>query len=77
MKIESWVGSEEKARFKIVRTDNYTDVAGEIVTADESTGECSVLVPKLDDRGVPAADCETKTLCFGPGGIRIVPRGWR
>jgi hypothetical protein len=35
--------------------------AGEIVTADETTGECSVHVGG-----------ETKTLSFGPGGIRII-----
>jgi hypothetical protein len=46
-----------------VRTDNYTDVAGEIVAADETTGECSVHIGG-----------ENKTLSFGPGGIRIVGR---
>jgi hypothetical protein len=63
MKLESWHSSEDKRRWKIVRTDSYTDVAGEIVTADETTGECSVQVGG-----------ETKTLSFGPGGIRIVGR---
>jgi len=61
MKLESWLSSEDKRRWKIVRTDDYTDLPGEIITADEATGECSMLV-----RG------ETKTLSFGPGGIRIV-----
>ena len=64
MKLESWHSSKEKRRWKIVRTDNYTDVAGEIVTADETTGECSMHVGG-----------ETKTLSFGPGGIRIVGQG--
>jgi hypothetical protein len=63
MKLESWDSAEDKRRWKIVRTDNYTDVAGEIVTADEVTGECSLHVGG-----------ETKTLSFGPGGIRIVGR---
>jgi hypothetical protein len=63
MKLESWHSSEDKRRWKIVRTDDYTDVPGEIITADESTGECSMLV-----RG------ETKALSFGPGGMRIVGR---
>jgi hypothetical protein len=63
VKLESWHSSEDKHRWKIVRTDNYTDVAGEIVTADETTGECSIHVGG-----------ETKTLSFGPGGIRIVGR---
>ena len=44
MKLESWHSSEDKRRWKIVRTDNYTDVTGEIVTADETTGECSLHV---------------------------------
>ena len=46
-----------------MRTDSYRDVEGEIITADEVTGECSVHVGD-----------ETKTLSFGPGGIRIVGR---
>jgi len=44
VKLESWHSSEDKRRWKIMRTDNYTDVAGEIVTADETTGECSMHV---------------------------------
>jgi hypothetical protein len=64
VKLESWHSSEDKRRWKIVRTDNYTDVAGEIVTADETTGECSIHVGG-----------ETKALSFGPAGIRIVGRG--
>jgi hypothetical protein len=63
MKLESWQSSEDKRLWKIVRTDNYTDVEGEIVMADEATGECSLHVGG-----------ETKTLSFGPGGIRIVGR---
>ncbi len=63
MKLESWHSSEDKRRWKIVRTDSYRDVEGEIITADEVTGECSVHVGD-----------ETKTLSFGPGGIRIVGR---
>ncbi len=49
--------------WKIVRLDNFTDVPGEIVTADEATGECT-----LHSGG------ETKTLTFCPRGIRIVGR---
>ncbi len=66
MKLEPYVDSGYKSRWKIVRTDNYTDVPGEIVTADEDSGECSVHVGG-----------ETKTLSFGPGGIRIVLRARR
>ena len=57
MKLESWHSTEDKRRWKIVRTDNYTDVPGEIITADEATGECCVHVGG-----------ETKTLSFGPAG---------
>jgi len=64
MKLESWHAAEDKRRWTIIRTDNYTEVPGEIVTADENTGECSVHVGG-----------ETKILSFGPGGIRIVRRG--
>ncbi len=63
MKLESWHSSEDKRRWKVVRTDDYRDVPGEILVADEETGECSMHVAN-----------ETKTMSFGPGGIRIVPR---
>ena len=63
MKLESWHSTEDKARWKLVRTDSYTDVDGEIVTADEATGECCVMVAG-----------ETKTMSFGPFGIRIIGR---
>jgi hypothetical protein len=63
MKLESWHSAEDKRRWKIVRTDNYSDVSGEIITADEATGECCLQVGS-----------ETKTLSFGPRGIRIVGR---
>jgi len=64
MKLESYQSSEDKRHWKIVRTDHFTDVEGEIITADETTGECAVQVGN-----------ESKTLSFGPGGIRIVRRG--
>jgi len=64
MRLESWHSAEDKRRWKVVRTDDYTDVPGAIVTADEASGECTLQVGN-----------ETKTLSFGPGGIRIVGRG--
>lgn len=64
MKIENWHSSKDKCCWKIVRTDNYSDVPGEILTADEATGECSLHVGG-----------EVKTLSFGPGGMRIIGRG--
>jgi hypothetical protein len=60
MKIESWYSKEDRSRWKIVRTNNYADVPGEILAADEATGECSLHV-----------DGQVKTLNFGPGGIKI------
>lgn len=63
MILESWQSTEDKRRFKIVRTDNYTDLPGEITTADEMSGECCLQVGGT-----------TKTYSLGPHGIRIVPR---
>ena len=63
MKLESWHSTEDKRRWKIVRTDDYTDVNGEVITADEATGECTVHVGG-----------ETKSLSFGAGGLRMVGR---
>ena len=63
MKLESYHSVEDKKRWKIVRTDSCADVEGEIITADEASGETCLQVAG-----------ETKTLSFGPGGIRIVRR---
>lgn len=63
MKLESYTSVEEKRRWKIVRTYDYTDVPGEIITAEEQTGECCLQVGS-----------EVKPLSFGPHGIRIVGR---
>jgi hypothetical protein len=67
MKLEGWQTVDVKRRYKIVRTDNYTDVPGEIITADETIGECCLQV-------TANGTTETKTLSFGPRGIRIVGR---
>jgi uncharacterized cupin superfamily protein len=66
VKLESWHSTDEKARWKVVRRDYCTDVPGDIITANEETGECQMKV---------AGD--TKTLSFGPWGIRIVGRDQR
>jgi hypothetical protein len=67
MKLESYHSSEDKRKWKIVRTDycgsNGGDVDGEIIAADEATGECRIQVGG-----------ETKELNFGPLGIRLVGR---
>jgi hypothetical protein len=68
MKIDSSEAAELKSRWKIVRTDNYADIPGDIVTADEVTGECVLLLP--DGNG--GTMC--KTLAFGPHGIKIISR---
>lgn len=44
MKLESWQSAEDKRRWKIVRTDDYTDVPGDIITTDEASGECCVQI---------------------------------
>lgn len=63
MKLESWQPAEDRRRWKLVRCDDCTDVAGDIVTADENSGECCVQVGG-----------EVKTHSFGPRGLRIVLR---
>lgn len=63
MKLESYHSAEDKKRWKLVRTDDYSDVTGEIITADEDTGECCIQV-----------NGETKVLHFGPGGLKIIGR---
>jgi len=69
MKIESHHPAEDKRQWKIVRLDDYTDVEGEIVAADDETGDCCMQRP--DGNG----GSKTETLPFGPGGIKIVGRG--
>jgi hypothetical protein len=67
MKFESWHSADVKRRWRIVRTDfcgpDGGNVDGEIIMADEDTGECCVQVGG-----------EAKTLSFGQRGIRIVGR---
>jgi hypothetical protein len=68
MKLESHQTAEEKRLYKLVRTDDYSDVPGEIVTADEDSGEACVQINKVDGAS------ETRALNFGPNGLRIVAR---
>lgn len=65
LKLESWHSSADRHRFKIVRTDNCTDVPGEIIFADDATGECTIYY-----------NGETKALNFGVGGIKIIKKGY-
>jgi hypothetical protein len=60
MKLESFHSAEDKRKWKIVRLDKHEDVPGEIVAADEETGECKVKIGG-----------EEKTLSF-PCGIKII-----
>lgn len=62
-RIDASASLEDKRRWRIVRRDSLTSVEGDIVAADEDSGECSLTV-----KG------ETKTFSFGPRGIRIVSR---
>jgi hypothetical protein len=66
MKLESHHKEEDKRRWKIIRTDDYSEVAGKIITADDATGECCIEL-----------NGETKTLNFGLNGIRLIGRGRR
>jgi len=63
MKIDSTLSEADRAKYKIVRLDSFSDVEGVIVTADEATGDCSMNV-----KG------ESKTHSFGADGMRIIPR---
>jgi hypothetical protein len=63
IRLESWQSTEIKAQWKIVKTIDYSDVPGEIITAIEETGECCVQIGS-----------DAKALSFGPGGIRLVRR---
>ena len=59
--LESWHTEEQKRRWEIIRTDDYTALPGEILTANAITGECCMAVGDV-----------TKTYTLGPGGIRII-----
>jgi len=63
MKLESHEDAAMKRRWKIVRLDTFTDVPGEIIAADDVTGDCCLQVG-----GQPQA------MSFGPLAIRIVGR---
>ena len=55
---------EDKSAWKIVRTEDYTDLVCEkIIYADEVSGQCSIYL-----------NGETKNLNFGPNGLRIIPK---
>lgn len=69
MKLESHQSAADKARWKIVRRDTFAEVPGQILSADEDTGKCSVSVS--DGNG----GTTTQELDFGPGGMAIVGRG--
>jgi hypothetical protein len=40
MNIDASLSPSEKARWRLVRMDDFTDVPGQIVTANETTGNC-------------------------------------
>lgn len=57
---------EERKRYKIVRSDSLTDVPGLIMSADATTGLCSLKT------FIVGGDTITNHN-FGPDGLRIVP----
>jgi hypothetical protein len=44
MKLGAELSSADKRRWKVVRLDTHADVPGEIVSADDDTGECCMEV---------------------------------
>ncbi len=63
MKLHAYQSAEAKHKYRVVWCYDYSDVDGEIVHADEDTGEFTLTVNQ-----------ENKSFNFGPGGIRILPR---
>lgn len=63
MKLDETTPAEERARWKAVRTDSLRDIPGEIVSADEQTGECVI-----DVHG------QKQEWKFGSHGLRIMLR---
>lgn len=64
MKIEPHESQAYKHRWKIVDTSDYSDVPGEIISADDVTGEATV------ERGGETVVLPT----LGQGSIKIVGR---
>jgi hypothetical protein len=69
MKLESFQDAAEKNRYKIVRLDDFTDLPGDIIAANDETGECAMAV-KTPGNDTP----ETKSYSFGPKAISIQRR---
>lgn len=67
MKLEGWQSPELKRRYKLVRRDDCTDIEGDIICADEETGEALLNV-------TTKSGAETRALSLGPLGLRIVRR---
>jgi hypothetical protein len=66
MRIDARADAVEAARWKLVRTDTYTDIApgAAVLAADDATGEYRVR------RQDGSEECG----CRGPGGLRLAPR---
>ena len=62
MNLEASAGEDRKL-WKVVNLSDLRDVDGDIISADENTGKCTVKVGE-----------ETKEFNFGPGGMKIVGR---
>jgi hypothetical protein len=66
VKLESFHSEEDKARWKIVRTDDFSELPGKIISACEDSGECVLVVGG-----------ESKSYSLGARGFRIVSAGRR
>jgi hypothetical protein len=64
MKIDPAMAEAERSRWRVVRLDTCEDVPGEILSADEQTGEV-----KMADLGG-----EERSYSLGQHGIRLLPR---
>ena len=64
MKIDPAMAEAERKRWRVVRLDTCEDVPGEILAADEQTGEVKLKIHEGEER----------SYSFGQQGIRLLPR---
>jgi hypothetical protein len=60
---------EERLLLRIVRRDNFEDLAGWIKSADLNTGAVEMMVPKIGEDGF-----KTVSYSLGSDGFRVLPR---
>jgi hypothetical protein len=66
MKLESFHSEEDKALWKIVRTDDFSELPGKIISACDITGDCCM-----------SYNGASQSFSLGAGGLKIVPAGRR